>query len=225
MGFAYHAAPLHYLPLICASGALYSKAQQRARFARPATHFRSSSRDKDIDYGFGDFVHLFSADASPLLRSKLRQGIPHVELMIPIREILHSLIHFCRYNIAYTEMPETIEDTPSAKRYAGRALPTACKLAEVCHFLQETKASEHFEILVPHIVRLPASTMIQVYSQRDADVMKKLIEHMGSVWSVQRKEADMPYPERDHAEIFYSAAWKHAADPDGDILTPEFDYI
>ena len=72
--FLYHAAPLHYLPSILQSGALYAKSILAGQGIRP----RRSAVRRDTMLGLTDWVHLATRPETPLLKDKLARGYPHV---------------------------------------------------------------------------------------------------------------------------------------------------
>jgi hypothetical protein len=72
--FLYHAAPLHYLPSILQSGALYAKSITAGQGIKP----RRSAVRRDTMLGLTDWVHLSTRPDTPLLRDKLARGYPHV---------------------------------------------------------------------------------------------------------------------------------------------------
>lgn len=72
--FLYHAAPLHYLPSILQSEALYAKSILAGRGIRP----RRSAVRRDTMLGLTDWVHLATRPDTPLLRDKLARCYPHV---------------------------------------------------------------------------------------------------------------------------------------------------
>ena len=74
--FLYHAAPLHYLPHILQSGALYAKSILAGQGIKP----RHSAVRRDSMLGLTDWVHLSTRPDTPLLRDKLARGYPHVLL-------------------------------------------------------------------------------------------------------------------------------------------------
>lgn len=74
--FLYHAAPLHYLPHILQSGALYAKSILAGQGIKP----RQSAVRRDTMLGLTDWVHLSTRPDTPLLRDKLARGYPHVLL-------------------------------------------------------------------------------------------------------------------------------------------------
>ena len=71
--FLYHATPLHYLPHILSSGALYAKSVTAGQGIRP----RASAVRRDTRLGLTNWVHLSTRLDTPLLRDKLARGYPH----------------------------------------------------------------------------------------------------------------------------------------------------
>lgn len=69
----YHATPLHYLPHILQSGALYAKSVTAGQGIRP----RSGALRRDTMLGLTDWVHLSTRPDTPLLKDKLVRGYPH----------------------------------------------------------------------------------------------------------------------------------------------------
>lgn len=76
--FFWHAAPLHYIPHILASGCLYSQDELRSRKLpiRP----RPTAEKRDRKLRLSRFVHLSFAARTPLLVNKLAKGYPHALL-------------------------------------------------------------------------------------------------------------------------------------------------
>ena len=70
----YHTAPLHYLPHILESGALYAKSILAGQGIKP----RRSAVRRDTMLKLTDWVHLSTRPATPLLKDKLVRGYPHV---------------------------------------------------------------------------------------------------------------------------------------------------
>ena len=70
----YHATPLHYLPHILGSGALYAKSILAGQGIKP----RRSAVRRDTMLGLTDWVHLSMRSDTPLLQDKLARGYPHV---------------------------------------------------------------------------------------------------------------------------------------------------
>ena len=84
--YLYHATPLHYLPHILKSGALYAKSVLAGQGIKP----RISAVRRDKMLGLADWVHLSTRSDTPLLRDKLARGYPHA-LLVFDREAVLSL--------------------------------------------------------------------------------------------------------------------------------------
>ncbi len=82
--FFYHAAPLHYLPHILQSEALYAKSITAGQGIKP----RRSAIRRDTMLGLTDWVHLSTRPDTPLLRDKLARGYPHVLLHFDRQAVL-----------------------------------------------------------------------------------------------------------------------------------------
>lgn len=82
--YLYHAAPLHYLPHILESGALYPQSVLAAWGIRP----RRTAARRDRMLGLADWVHLSLTAETPLLRDKLRRGYPHALLAFDREAVL-----------------------------------------------------------------------------------------------------------------------------------------
>ena len=80
----YHAAPLHYLPHILQSGALYPQSVLAARGILP----RRTAARRDRMLGLADWVHLSLAADTPLLRDKFAKGYPHALLVFDRAAVL-----------------------------------------------------------------------------------------------------------------------------------------
>lgn len=82
--FLYHATPLHYLPHILQSGALYAKSILAPQGIAP----RPTAARRDRMLGLADWVHLSLASDTPLLRDKLTLGYPHALLAFEREAVL-----------------------------------------------------------------------------------------------------------------------------------------
>jgi len=80
----YHATPLHYLPHILQSGALYAKSVTAGQGIKP----RPSAVRRDKMLGLADWVHLSTRPDTPLLRDKLSLGYPHALLVFDRAAVL-----------------------------------------------------------------------------------------------------------------------------------------
>ena len=81
----YHVTPLHYLPHILQSGALYAKSVLAGRGIAP----RPTAARRDRMLGLADWVHLSLVPDTPLLRDKLKMGYPHALLAFEREAVLH----------------------------------------------------------------------------------------------------------------------------------------
>lgn len=82
--FLYHATPLHYLPHILQSGALYAKSILAGQGIRP----RQSAVRRDTRLGLTNWVHLSTRPDTPLIKDKLARGYPHVLLEFDRKAVL-----------------------------------------------------------------------------------------------------------------------------------------
>ncbi|MDQ2801029.1 MAG: hypothetical protein M3Y13_15460 [Armatimonadota bacterium] len=82
--FLYHATPLHYLPHILQSGALYAKSILAVRGIAP----RPTAARRDRMLGLADWVHLSLHSDTPLLHDKLAKGYPHALLVFDRAAVL-----------------------------------------------------------------------------------------------------------------------------------------
>ncbi len=82
----YHVTPLHYLPHVLQSGALYAQSVLAGRGIAP----RATAARRDRMLGLADWVHLSLAPDTPLLRHKMGLGYPHALLAFE-REAVLSL--------------------------------------------------------------------------------------------------------------------------------------
>ncbi len=80
----YHATPLHYLPHIIVSGALYAKSVTAGQGIKP----RSTAVRRDTMLGLTDWVHLSLRPDTPLLKDKLARGYPHALLVFDRAAVL-----------------------------------------------------------------------------------------------------------------------------------------
>jgi hypothetical protein len=80
----YHATPLHYLPHIAATGALWSKSVLAGMGIAP----RRSACRRDRMLGLADYVHFYPQPGSPLLADKIAKGFPHALLVFDAERVL-----------------------------------------------------------------------------------------------------------------------------------------
>ena len=132
--FLYHAAPLHYLPHILQSGALYAKSILTGQGIKP----RQSAVRRDTMLGLTDWVHLATRADTPLLKDKLARGYPHV------------LLHFDRD--AVLALPEVALLPYNTKAWHTRAeyvpVTDAADKAEMLRRHDETHHFPSLEVLV-----------------------------------------------------------------------------
>ncbi len=84
LSLLYHATPLHYLPHVLQSSALYAKSVLASRGISP----RATAVRRDRMLGLSDWIHLSLRPDSPLLRDKLRKGYPHALLVFDRQAVL-----------------------------------------------------------------------------------------------------------------------------------------
>lgn len=132
--FLYHAAPLHYVPLILSREALFAKSVLSAEGIAP----RAGAVRRDRHLGLTDWVHLALRPDTPLLRDKLVKGYPHA-LFVFDREAILGL-------------PEVALLPYNTKAWRSRSayLPVTDPLAKT-HLLKQQCETPHFpslEVLV-----------------------------------------------------------------------------
>ncbi len=145
--FLYHAAPLHYLPHILESGALYAKSILAGQGIKP----RQSAVRRDTMLGLTDWVHLSTRPDTPLLRDKLARGYPH------------ALFHFDRD--AVLALPEVALLPYNTKAWHTRsAYVPVTDAAEKADLLRRHDETHHFpslEVLVHYGLDFAALTRIR----------------------------------------------------------------
>jgi hypothetical protein len=80
----YHVTPLHYLPHVLQSGALYAQSVLAGRGITP----RPTAARRDRMLGLADWVHLSLTSDTPLLRHKMKLGYPHALLAFEREAVL-----------------------------------------------------------------------------------------------------------------------------------------
>lgn len=132
--YLYHATPLHYLPHILQSGALYAKSITAGQGITP----RRSAVRRDKMLGLTDWVHLSTRPDTPLLKDKLARGYPHV------------LLEFDRD--AVLALPEVALLPYNTKAWHTRSayvpVTEAAEKAEMLHQHNETHRFPSLEVLV-----------------------------------------------------------------------------
>ncbi len=182
-GYEYllHYSPLHYLPFIIRDQRLKSK-QALLNEGFPATHFRSKSSRTDCSRGFKNYIHLTLKDTPRILKAKLKQGFPHLEIRIPISSLPHDTQYeLCRYNIAMTRrLPSSpmggfAESDEDGWYRHGLLVPTAHSLHEKIALLQKHRyLGTMIEVLIRDGLALPPDTIIRCFSTHDHDVVRRV---------------------------------------------------
>ena len=140
----YHAAPLHYLPHILQSGALYPQSVLAARGILP----RRTAARRDRMLGLQDWVHLSLTADTPLLRDKLTKGYPHALLVFPRAAVL-ALPHVAL-------LPYNAKAWRS--RAANQPVTDAGEMAELLRRHAETGRFPSLEVLVRYGLGLDTLT-------------------------------------------------------------------
>jgi hypothetical protein len=225
----FHYAPLHYLIFIARSKALLSKNELR-RLGFDASHFRRTSRQRDLVRGFSNYVHLSLQSHPPILKAKLRAGFPHLEVRVPAAWVETGTFHLCRYNIAKSRNPKTgkrpAPESPATGCYhGGKHLPTAEKPAEREDLLRRNLGRNMVEALVPERLALPESTQMIFFHESDYRLAMDLIEQLGINWPLLLA-TDLRYePNAKYSAVVRQFLNRAAADPEwlGDGL--DFDLV
>lgn len=130
----YHATPLHYLPHILSSGALYAKSVTAGQGITP----RSSAVRRDTMLGLTDWVHLSTRPDTPLLKDKLARGYPHALLVFDRAAVL--------------SLPEVALLPYNTKAWHSKAayvpIADAAEKAELLRVHDETHRYPSLEVLV-----------------------------------------------------------------------------
>lgn len=182
----FHATPVHYLPFISRSGELCSKSILRSQ-GFPEYHFRSTSRRTDERRGFANVVHTALVPNPDLLRSKLVRGLPHIILRVPVEDREENQFLLCRYNIARTR-----QFTRPTQMHEPYRLPVAVTVEEKQTVLNEWE-SDRIEALFLSMLRLPQSTQVLTFSERDQAFCKRLLEVCSVRWDVTLVEQPCSY--------------------------------
>ncbi len=128
----YHATPLHYLPHVLQSGALYAKSVLAASGIRP----RASAVRRDRMLGLADWVHLSLRPDTPLLRDKMGRGYPHALLVFAREPILAlpqvALLPFntkaWRSRAALQPVTDDLDKAALLRRYAVTGRPPSLEV-------------------------------------------------------------------------------------------------
>ena len=142
----YHAAPLHYLPHILQSEALYPQSVLADRGITP----RRTAARRDRMLGLQDWVHLSLAADTPLLRDKFAKGYPHALLVFP--------------RVAVLALPHAALLPFNTKAWRSRAdcqpVTDTGEMAELLRRHAETGRFPSLEVLVRYGLGLDTLTQI-----------------------------------------------------------------
>ncbi len=149
----WHVIPLHYVPHLLHTGALYAQTQFAPRKLPLAPRPTATRRDRKL--GLAEYVHFSFTPQTPLLADKQKKGYPHVllEWSASLADVPGAA--FCRFN---------------AKKWAHRdAFSPIINPDEKAAFLQERAQTGRFpsaELLVPDAVPL-ASFCVGLHTEND----------------------------------------------------------
>ena len=160
----YHAAPLHYLPSILASGKLVSAQDGQALGILP----RLSAKRRDRMLGVDKYVHLAFDLMTPLLCDKLAQGMPHVALAFDAGRV-------------YAGQPDDTCALLPCNTKAFRSRAACAPEHGVSEMATLLKSREQFgrhpslEFLVRGALPLDALIEITAFGERDAALARALL--------------------------------------------------
>lgn len=202
-----HYAPLHYLPFIARSGLLLSK-PELIRRGYSESHFRSKSKLQDQQRGFGDYVHLTTHPAPPILLAKLAGGFPHFRLEVPIEALEETEFDLCRFNVAMTRRlrrPGSSghpASSTSGRYYGGLQIPVARSHADKRSMLAEAGKSRWMvEVLIKRSLVIPDVAKVVCYSRSDQQQAERVLRSVGREWLVALDDNDGGYrPCPDHVK-------------------------
>lgn len=194
-----HYAPLHYLPFIARSGLLLSK-PELIRRGYAESHFRAKSRQQDQQRGFGNYVHLTTHPAPPILLAKLAGGFPHFRLEVPVESVEETKFDLCRFNVAMTrrlrraESSGHLASSTSGRYYGRRQIPVARSHADKRSMLTEAaKCQWMVEVLVKGYLMIPDGAKIVCYSKSDQQQAERILRSVGRAWLVALDDEDGGY--------------------------------
>ena len=157
----YHAAPLHYLPHILQSGALYPQSVLAARGISP----RRTAARRDRMLGLQDWVHLSLDADTPLLRDKFARGYPH------------ALLAFDR--AAVLRLPHVALLPFNTKAWRSRAanqpVTDPAEMADLLHRRAETGRFPSLAVLVRYGLGFEALTQIAFPDAASCEVVSALV--------------------------------------------------
>ena len=225
----FHTMPLHYLPFLVVSNSLKSKVHLTDE-GFGWSHFRSKSKHLDVQRGFGDYVHLSTADQPPILLAKLAAGFPH--LVLSMRSTVMDEIEFdlCRYNIAMTRRLRrggSVGFSASAangRYFDDMQIPIARSYEQQMDLIASNPETM-LEVLSKSMVSLPADTTVHVFSGSDRDKVLQVLQALGCDWSVQLVNAPHYTPKERYKQACSDFIENCLGNPDwiGDGL--EFDKV
>ena len=199
----FHFAPLHYLPFIGRSRALKSKPVLAAEgYLR--THFRSTSAHIDEARGFGNFVHLSTVAAPPILAAKLGSGFPHIGIELLPSDFPQAPYDLCRFNIAKTRYLRRggksgfAENDANGRYYGDLQIPIARSNQEKDRLLSSREGDPMIEVLIDGCLDFSGAVIIRTYCETDQNAAKKVLTELGTEWTVQLHTPPNHY-ERDEA--------------------------
>jgi hypothetical protein len=187
----HHYAPLHYLPFIGRSKSLMCKPSLLAAgFAQD--HFRSMSRDQDVERGFGAYTHLTLEPCPRILKAKLA---------VPANCVEAVPFSLCRFNVAMTRylrrngQPGFPESSTNGRYYDQHQIPIARSDDDKMAMLEKhLPANTMIEVLVHGNLVLPDCTEIACFSDADAKIAKEVLSKVGAPWNVTCTASPGPYP-------------------------------
>jgi hypothetical protein len=185
----FHYAPLQYLLFITRSRALFSK-DELSRQGFTVSHFRRTSRSRDNDRGFSNYVHLTLDEYPPILKAKLDAGFPHFEIRVPAAYVERGLIHLCRYNIAmcrnHLHSKKPAPESDATGRYCGtKQIPTAETVIECEALLNANFGKNMIELLVPETLSLPDTTSLVFFDEADRALASNVVSPLTVDWSLE----------------------------------------
>jgi hypothetical protein len=182
----HHCVPLQYVPALVQSKMLLSK-EQLLRRGHMERHFRSTSRRRDVESGFTAFVHTMNSPSFPLIDEKLRRGLPHVVISIPVGDLPDKGLLVCRYNIAKHRMPPGgwLESDRNGWLLPGLSVPVASTPEDVESLIRH-RLPKWFEVLVPDGVPISRAT-VRAFDEQERECVEAMcaLAGMGDLRVVQ----------------------------------------
>ena len=186
--WVYHYTPLHYLPFIARGHALCSKpALAAAGF--PQRHLRSMSKAQDVARGFGAYTLLTLAAHPNILKAKLGAGFPHVQIMVPARNVDAAEFSLCRYNVAMTRYlrrdgkPGSPESPTNGYYYGNHQVPVARATQDKVAMLREhLPRGTMIEVLVHGSLPLNGDVRVVCFSNQDFQTAQHILASINCHW-------------------------------------------